>query len=241
MRGAFFTRWDAARATPTLVLNGTLVWRSTPFLIGQIYFSGKTLDRSLDRLVSDSLKKKLEDHFQMDMDAILEDPDKKRYAYEQLNKELSEDATRRIVGGEEYFDSLHLLEYAPDVNLKTSSAVAISARFPYITPTALVSTGSLASQEQMRLGNAIQVVDGAYWDNSGLRTALDMVSELEANRAQWQLPGVRVTFHILSIGDVTPDKPNGLDLAKGSPELLAPLQTMMECEAAPSRAVGSAC
>jgi tetratricopeptide (TPR) repeat protein len=228
MRGAFFTRWDAARATPSLVLNGTLVWRSTPFLVSQLYFSGKTLDRSLDRLVSDSLKKKLEDHFQMDMEAILEDPDKKRYAYEQLNKELSEDETRRIVGGEEYFDSLHLLEYAPDVNLKTSSAVTISARFPYITPTALVSGRSLASQEQMRLGSSIQVVDGAYWDNSGLRTALDMVSELEANKAIWQMPGVRVTFHILSIGDVTPEKPNGLDLAKGAPEILAPLQTMME-------------
>lgn len=145
LRAPFFARWDAARPTPALILNGTLVWRSTPFLIGQLYFSGATLDRSLDRLVSDSLKKKLEDHFQMDMDAILEDPEKKSYAYTELSKELSEDQTRRIVGGEEYFDSLHFLEYAPDANLKMSSAVAISARFPYITPTALVSAGELAS------------------------------------------------------------------------------------------------
>ena len=228
LRAPFFTRWDAARPTPALILNGTLVWRSTPFLIGQLYFSGKTLDRSLDRLVSDSLKKKLEDHFQMDMEAILEDPDKKRYAYEELNKELSEDQTRRIVGGEEYFDSLHLLEYAPDANLRMSSAVAISARFPYITPTALVNGGVLASQDQMRLGTSIQVVDGAYWDNSGLRTALDIISELEANQAVWRVPGVRVTFHILSIGDVTPDKPTGIDLVTGVPEILAPLETMME-------------
>jgi len=228
LRAPFFTRWDASRPTPALILNGTLVWRSTPFLIGQLYFSGKTLDRSLDRLVSDSLKKKLEDHFQMDMEAILEDPDKKRYAYEELNKDLSEDQTRRIVGGEEYFDSLHLLEYAPDANLRMSSAVAISARFPYITPTALVNGGVLASQDQMRLGTSIQVVDGAYWDNSGLRTALDIISELEANQAVWKVPGVRVTFHILSIGDVTPDKPTGVDLVKGVPEILAPLETMME-------------
>ena len=228
LRAPFFSRWDAANPTPALILNGTLVWRSTPFLIGQLYFSGKTLDQSLDRLVSDSLKKKLEDHFQMDMEAILEDPDKKRYAYEELNKELSEDQTRRIVGGEEYFDSLHLLEYAPDANLKMSSAVAISARFPYLTPTALVSGGVLASQDQMRLGNSIQVVDGAYWDNSGLRTALDIISDLEVNRAAWSVPGVRVTFHILSIGDVTPEKPTGIDLVKGIPEILAPLETMME-------------
>lgn len=132
------------------------------------------------------------------------------------------------MGGEEYFDSLHLLEYAPDANLKMSSAVAISARFPYITPTALVSGGVLASQEQMRLGNSIQVVDGAYWDNSGLRTALDIISDLEVNRAVWSVPGVRVTFHILSIGDVTPEKPTGIDLVKGIPEILAPLETMME-------------
>lgn len=228
LRAPFFSRRDSANATPALILNGTLVWRSTPFLIGQLYFSGKTLDQSLDRLVSDSLKKKLEDHFQMDMEAILEDPDKKRYAYEELNKELSEDQTRRIVGGEEYFDSLHLLEYAPDANLKMSSAVAISARFPYITPTALLSGGVLASQDQMRLGSSIQVVDGAYWDNSGLRTALDIISELEANQAAWKVPGVRVTFHILSIGDVTPEKPTGIDLVKAVPEILAPLETMME-------------
>ena len=228
LRAPFFARWDAARPTPALILNGTLVWRSTPFLIGQLYFSGATLDRSLDRLVSDSLKKKLEDHFQMDMDAILEDPEKKNYAYTELSKELSEDQTRRIVGGEEYFDSLHFLEYAPDANLKMSSAVAISARFPYITPTALVSAGELASQDQMRLGNSLQVVDGAYWDNSGLRTALDLISELEANQATWKLPGVRVTFHILSIGDVTPEKPTGIDLVKSAPEILAPLETMME-------------
>ena len=228
LRAPFFSHWNASSASPAMILNGTLVWRSTPFLVGQIYFSGKTVDRSLDRLVSDSIKKKLEDHFQMDMEAILEDPDRKKYAYDELNKQLGEDQTRRIVGGQEYFDSLHLLEFAPDVNLKLSSAVAISARFPYITPTALVAGSVLASPDQMRLGHAIQVVDGAYWDNSGLRTALDMLSELEASQATWKIPGVRVTFHILSFGEALELSPAGIDQAKGAPEILAPLQTMLE-------------
>ncbi len=52
--------------------------------------------------------------------------------------------------------------------VSTSTAVGISARFPLVTPPASFSLGQ----------TSIQIVDGGYYDNSGLRTAVDLIENI---------------------------------------------------------------
>jgi predicted chitinase len=61
-------------------------------------------------------------------------------------------------------------------DLRLSTAAFISARFPWVTPAATVKT-----TEPSLFGSAtkIRLVDGGYFDNSGVDTALDLVEALK--------------------------------------------------------------
>lgn len=71
-------------------------------------------------------------------------------------------------------------------NIRLSSAVAISARFPWITPAATVPISDIAPSKFQKM----RLVDGGYLDNSGVDTALDLVESLRKG------------------AESTPDKPN---------------------------------
>jgi hypothetical protein len=56
-----------------------------------------------------------------------------------------------------------------DSTVRLSTAVGLSARFPLITPPALLFDPD---------GRAVQLVDGGYFDNSGIRTAAELIDKL---------------------------------------------------------------
>jgi hypothetical protein len=60
-----------------------------------------------------------------------------------------------------------------DLPLRLSTAAGVSARFPFVTPAALYRRDDLAWQ----------LVDGGYYDNSGIQTAVNLVEALQRSKA----------------------------------------------------------
>ena len=98
-------------------------------MLSQVYFSKKTINEALDENWNSQERTKLEEEYGS-LQKIRDDPVKMRTVQNELVKarrKEREERTRQIVAGE-VFDGINLLEFMPDVNLKTSTAIAISAR-----------------------------------------------------------------------------------------------------------------
>jgi hypothetical protein len=109
----------------------------------------------------------------------------------------------------------------PGVDLALSTAVGLSARFPFITPAAWYEVYESDYRVKRRL------VDGGYFDNSGIETALDLIRALDLGKerlkSRFKLRDIR--FILLSISSREDDKlPTG---SRGLGELLTPYRTMM--------------
>ncbi len=115
----------------------------------------------------------------------------------------------------------------PAKALRLSTAVLLSARFPVISPIAIVrnATGD----------DALHVVDGGYADNSGTVTAAEIVSALHASAARLGLRekvravGIVITDNPVEIGEKSADadrqhRENLERTAAGA--VLAPFETM---------------
>jgi hypothetical protein len=62
-------------------------------------------------------------------------------------------------------------------DLALSTAVGVSARFPWVTPAATIRTTNPATGRKEK----VRLVDGGYVDNSGVETALDLIRALEGS------------------------------------------------------------
>jgi len=97
-------------------------------------------------------------------------------------------------------------------DIKTSTAIGLSARFPFITPPALIKD---------RNGNTYgNLVDGGYYENLGMQSMLDLYTILKKLS---QKHGYRIQFRFIAIRNTksqVDDKP-----LKGMVETLAPAQT----------------
>jgi len=109
------------------------------------------------------------------------------------------------------------------VDVRVSTAMIASARFPWVTPAATLSTTS----------GLIQLADGGYFENSGAETAHDMISLLTKSEVDVQPLGkvstvrvndeiVRVEFRLIQIrARALPDP------ASVRGELSAPIDALM--------------
>ena len=97
-------------------------------------------------------------------------------------------------------------------DIKTSTAIGLSARFPFITPPAMIKD---------RKGNTYgNLVDGGYYENLGMQSMLDLYTILKKLS---QKHGYRIQFRFIAIRNTksqVDDKP-----LKGMVETLAPAQT----------------
>jgi predicted acylesterase/phospholipase RssA len=101
-------------------------------------------------------------------------------------------------------------------DLRLSQAAGMSARFPWILPAARVKQGS----------HYFHLVDGGYFDNSGIETALDLIESLIAIRQTHEKPGVNDSdfeVHILSFTSADPEASSSESLN----DLLAPLRALL--------------
>jgi hypothetical protein len=79
-----------------------------------------------------------------------------------------------------------------------STAVSLSARFPWMTPAGSLTIQCLASDPEQKR----RLVDGGYFDNSGVETALDVIDRIESTLKQNDgrvegKDGPRVELHLI--------------------------------------------
>jgi hypothetical protein len=111
----------------------------------------------------------------------------------------------------------------PELDLKLSTAAGISARFPYFTPVGWYRRSSDNSK--------LRLVDGGYFDNSGIPTALDIGRSLQ------RMKGYGTTFEIVYLslidgqfnGSKTQLKSEGLN------EVLSPVRALFSARESRSR------
>ncbi len=66
------------------------------------------------------------------------------------------------------------IDKTPALDIRLSSAVGISARFPWMTPAATIPVADIPPSKLPKM----RLVDGGYLDNSGVDTALDLIQSL---------------------------------------------------------------
>jgi hypothetical protein len=75
----------------------------------------------------------------------------------------------------------NILDFRPDLQIATSTAVALSARFPYVTPPANIKRNDRIKTTSTVFDKikVLELLDGAYYDNSGGSVAIDILEDLE--------------------------------------------------------------
>jgi hypothetical protein len=75
----------------------------------------------------------------------------------------------------------NILDFRPDLQMAMSTAVALSARFPYVTPPANIKrNGKIEAPTGFFTGiDVLELLDGAFFDNSGGSVAVDLLDDLE--------------------------------------------------------------
>jgi len=132
-------------------------------------------------------------------------------------------------------------EKYPSIGMRLSTAAALSARFPIVTP-----AGYLWAQTKDKDGKTQTVkrryVDGGYFENSGTATAAELVHALrldlpEQSAAKFSLTIIRIGFATDTAAPkehksvYTPDQPVTIArsryLTQGLGELMSPLRTLL--------------
>jgi hypothetical protein len=121
-------------------------------------------------------------------------------------------------------------------DLKISTAAVLSARFPVVSPSARLSATCRddGTKDYFEYGNCIEepcsmnLVDGGYFDNSGLLTVSGIWPELRRLVAQHNKgDGPKIAPFILDIDSQYQRIDTGETEADNASEALAPLQTLM--------------
>lgn len=126
-------------------------------------------------------------------------------------------ASPSVLLNERFHDLRALVDYAPSLDLRISTAAVLSARFPGVTPAAY-----LAGEPKLRL------VDGGYFENSGAATLGEVLATL---RFLARTLGKDISPVVIRIANAPPVQqpahpPTGLG------ELLSPIRTMVNTRAA---------
>jgi hypothetical protein len=98
--------------------------------------------------------------------------------------------------------------------LSVSTAAILSARFPWITP-----AGTFYDFER---NEKVRLVDGGYFENSGVATAIDLIRALESSAEEHGFADkIRIHLIVLTRGDYPKQKFFGLN------EALSPVQALL--------------
>jgi hypothetical protein len=96
----------------------------------------------------------------------------------------------------------NILDFRPDLQLATSTAIALSARFPYVEPPANIRR----NEKIMGLGfyhgiKVLELLDGGYFDNSGAWVAINMLKALEGYQDALGDLKDDIAFHLVRFTD----------------------------------------
>ena len=146
----FYGRWTPDGPVPALFLGTTGVNSGVPVLVSQIKWAqGQGL-----RLPRD------------------------------MSEEDREELSRRAQAQEDRTGNsliANILDFRPDLQMSVSTAVALSARFPYVTPPANIKRSGKIEPAPGFYNDitVLELLDGAYFDNSGAWAAIDLLDDLE--------------------------------------------------------------
>ncbi|MDR2875756.1 MAG: patatin-like phospholipase family protein [Methylobacillus sp.] len=106
-----------------------------------------------------------------------------------------------------------LADSDPKIDVPLTTAAVMSARFPIITPPARLPFELPVSKDPWQKPQPVDLVDGGYYENSGLTVATHLIRTLmkenDAPQSDDKIPAVAITFIYISNGDVEvtdPDK-----------------------------------
>ena len=109
-----------------------------------------------------------------------------------------------------------------------STAAILSARFPWLTPAA--SFWNSDNNDPTASPVKIRIVDGGYFENSGVATAVDLVSSILRTAERLQISDqIEINFIVFTSADF--DRPRSYGLG----ELLEPIRTMLNTREARAR------
>ena len=107
-----------------------------------------------------------------------------------------------------------LSERAPNLDIRLSTAVGLSARFPGLAPAGWYEVHDTDSDRRYKR----RLVDGGYYDNSGVVTALSVIEALEPYVGKGE-------FVLISLNSITESSLSQVS-ASGLSELLSPLKAL---------------
>ena len=154
----FFNRWQPDGMAPALFMNATLVNYGIPIIFSQLNWSQAI--GGGNRL---PLLRAIESRSSSGVNNMKE-----------VDKLITEHNHRLP-------SLVNVFDFRPDLEMNISTAVVLSARFPYVTPPGRIAK-SRRVPPTLRLfenTNTMELMDGGYADNSGRNTARGILQKLE--------------------------------------------------------------
>ena len=162
LSAGYFGRWDPAGLAPALFMSTTAVNFGIPILVAQVDWSYNPVS-NVPRTAA------------LARSAMAERSAPSPGLVKTVRDRLlaSDDQLQVGVG--------NLLDFRPDIQVATSTAVVLSARFPFVTPPAAITENSriIKSRGLFNKTKVLELTDGAFYDNSGGIVARDIIAELE--------------------------------------------------------------
>jgi hypothetical protein len=177
----FYGRWQPEGLPPALFLGATDVTHGIPVLVSQIAWPVRG---GYSRVYwPESWPENL--------------PENSREVEPLLHDVLNRDRSLSL-------EAQNILDFRPDLQLATSTAVALSARFPYLTPPANIRANRRIQIEHdlYKDMKVLELLDGGFLDNSGGVVAQQLREELKRILRFFikEFKG-DVTFHLIQFTD----------------------------------------
>jgi hypothetical protein len=169
----FYGRWKPEDSVPALFMSATSVNQGIPLLISQLNFSSSSGGQSSQ--IAGVFARR----------AGVARNDRRFRKYQSLLNKT--DQTTSTIA--------NILDFRPDLQLRVSTAVGLSARFPYVTP-----PGNLSSNpevETYQKVKTLELMDGGFFDNSGMYVAESLLGTI--GLARDSLPDMKsqLTLHLI--------------------------------------------
>jgi hypothetical protein len=161
MSADFYGRWKPQEAAPALFMAATGVNFGVPVLLSQIDFSRAVpVTRSRRPAANEKALQPAEGTSEL-VKSIID-----QFAQ-----------PREVV----QIGLANILDFRPDVQLATSTAAVLSARFPFVTPPGVIGANAdVKAARTYQNTKYLELTDGSFYDNSGGVVAREVMRQMQA-------------------------------------------------------------
>lgn len=208
LSGDFLGRWEPTGPAPALFLSATAVNFGIPVVVSQVDWS---FNPSRGLATTKGTKKDSRTGIVVPEAGLLKTVlDRLRRPEDELQVGVA-----------------NLLDFRPDVQMNVSTAVGLSARFPFVTPPATIRRNEqidIPEGTNFRETKVLEITDGGFVDNSGSGVARDIIIDLNRGLdTDDRLKPYKdsIQFHLIRFTD-TPAKRQALASKGAHFELVTP-------------------